>query len=492
MGSLSWSYTGSRTIGSLAILSLKTWTMGELVEFKGYGSKVRLDDGVLTVEASNGATKTALGATTRDVPVAEITALQLKKPTLLANGQISIQSGVGVTLIHFLKKSSADAEALFQKLQDAANAPSDAVPTGKLANEKLDAWAAKLADDNARTRERMDEVRRQRRRDFEQWKSTNQVIADEWRERAANARASRAGLSSPASDESASEIAAVATILNLAEGEVTALPSSSELVDVAGDRPASEVIDELLNLAGSAGGAGDVLLEEKYILDATNYARVHGDRKERKRTTKEIMRRDIHGEVRVGSRRIGIVDSEGFLAQWSRKGTLVGVGGSDAKSIEVRSDRIIAGDTSRLIDEFTSAQVYLDGQTQVVQRPTLTRMALLSPLPGSAIIAGMALQKKTTIDTREAEFQIGSVGWQLRIRIAPGSVNSARAIAEQVNRVASSLEKQPLAASPKAGGSTESTSGAIEQLERIEYLVDRGAIDSDEAGRLRTLILDAL
>jgi len=36
--------------------------------------------------------------------------------------------------------------------------------------------------------------------------------------------------------------------------------------------------------------------------------------------------------------------------------------------------------------------VYLDGQTQVVQRPTLTRMALLSPLPGSAIIAGMALQ----------------------------------------------------------------------------------------------------
>lgn len=84
------------------------------------------------------------------------------------------------------------------------------------------------------------------------------------------------------------------------------------------------------------------------------------------------------------------------------------------------------------------------------------------------------------------------MGWQLRIRIAPGSVNSARAIAEQVNRVASSLEKQPLAASPKAGGSTESTSGAIEQLERIEYLVDRGAIDSDEAGRLRTLILDAL
>ena len=158
-GSLPWSYAGPRAIGSLAILSLKTWTMGELVEFKGYGSKVRLDDGVLTVEASNGATKIALGAATRDIPVAEITALQLKKPTLLANGQISIQSGLGVTLIHFLKKSSADAEALVQKLQDAAKASIDAVPTGKFANEKLDAWASKLAEDNARTRERMDELR---------------------------------------------------------------------------------------------------------------------------------------------------------------------------------------------------------------------------------------------------------------------------------------------------------------------------------------------
>ena len=80
-GSLPWSYAGPRAIGSLAILSLKTWTMGELVEFKGYGSKVRLDDGVLTVEASNGATKIALGAATRDIPAVSYTHLTL--PTIL-------------------------------------------------------------------------------------------------------------------------------------------------------------------------------------------------------------------------------------------------------------------------------------------------------------------------------------------------------------------------------------------------------------------------
>lgn len=462
------------------------------MEFKAYGSKVRLDGGILTVEASNGATKIALGAAAREIPVGEISALELKKPTLLANGHISVQSGVGVTLIHFPKKSSADAELLVQMLRDASEAPADAIPTGKLANEKVDAWGAKLAEDTARTRERLDELQRQRRQEFQKWKSANQVIAGEWRERAAAASAQRAGRSPSQGENSTLDIAAVATILDLAEDEVTSLPSPTELVDVAGGRTPAEVIDELLRLAESAGNSGDVLLEEKYILDAKNYARAYGDRKDRKHTDREIIRRDIQGELRSGSQRIGIVDSEGFLAQWSRKGTLTGVGGSDAKTIEVRSDRIIAGDTARLIDEFTSAQVYLDGQTQVVQRPTLTRMALLSPLPGSAIIAGMALQKKTTVDTREAEFQIGSVGWQLRIRIAPAAVNSARAIAEQVNRVAAAAEKQPHAASPTPMGNGDRVSGAIEQLERIEYLVERGTIDSSEAARLRALILEAL
>ena len=51
-----------------------------------------------------------------------------------------------------------------------------------------------------------------------------------------------------------------------------------------------------------------------------------------------------------------------------------------------------------LVDEFVEAQVYQDGEIQITQRPTLTRMAAGAILPGSALIPGLAFQKKKKND----------------------------------------------------------------------------------------------
>lgn len=486
------------------------------MELKGYGSRASLADGTLTVEASNGATKVALGAAVREIPTSHITALQLKRPTLLGNGQISVQSEVGLTLIHFLKKSSADAEAFFRALQAASTAPVDAVPSGKLANEKLDAWSEKLAADQERTRARLADIRAQRQADFSAWRSANAARVNELNATVAAAKAAHAATSAQARTDlsrvatqfregvaaanmqfvvnaravTTNDIVEVSSLLDAAEDSATPQPSESEILRLESDRPVTEVVDELLNLAEAAGRADDIVLEERYISDAVGHARKLGTRKDRKYAANEILRRDVQGELRVGSERLGVIRAESGLSQIARKGSLLGAAGSDAKSLEVRSDRIIAGDMVRLVDEYVSAQVYQDGHTQVIQRPTLTRMALLSPLPGSAIIAGMALQKKTTVDTRVAEFQVGSIGWQIRLTIAPSDVNGVRSIAEQLNRVAASLEKQQVAT--RSTADTSVAGDALTQLERLDYLLGRGVIDQDEAERLRSAILDAV
>lgn len=153
----------------------------------------------------------------------------------------------------------------------------------------------------------------------------------------------------------------------------------------------------------------------------------------------------------------------------------------------MRSDRVIAGSVARPFDEFVSAQVYLDGQEQITQRPTLTRMLLLSPLPGSAVIPGLALQKKTVHDMREAEFQIGSVGWSFRASISPQAVNTARQLAEQINRIAKKLERQ--APSAQVSDEPAGLDAILAQLERLAYLKDRGAVSTDDAKRIRESIL---
>ena len=197
--------------------------------------------------------------------------------------------------------------------------------------------------------------------------------------------------------------------------------------------------------------------------------------------------------VRIGSSYLGIVEAEDPFSQHGRKGKLTAVVTSGEKRLEVRSDRIVGPRSAHAIDATTTAQVYLDGQSLVTQRPTLTRMVLLSPLPGSAIIPGMALQKKEKVDLRQAEFQVGGLGWSIRMVVHPDRLSGPRQLAEQINRHAKDMETKQatvVAMPPAPMAVVESNAdNVLSRLERLQLLVSTGALTQDEADVLKRDIL---
>jgi hypothetical protein len=182
---------------------------------------------------------------------------------------------------------------------------------------------------------------------------------------------------------------------------------------------------------------------------------------------------------------IGKVSPEGYLERSARQDkVLTSASGS---TIEVWSKRIRCGNQEYLIDEFVEAQVYQDGDIQITQRPTLTRMAAGSILPGSALIPGLAFQKKKKNDLRETVFTVSGIDWALKVDISPNQVTTARSIATQINQSAKKISK--LAPSTSSEVSSPTVGSKVDQLTKLESLRASGAISEDEFALLKSQIL---
>jgi hypothetical protein len=182
---------------------------------------------------------------------------------------------------------------------------------------------------------------------------------------------------------------------------------------------------------------------------------------------------------------IGKVSPEGYLERSARQDkVLTSAVGS---TIEVWSKRIRCGNQEYLVDEFVEAQVYQDGEIQITQRPTLTRMAAGAILPGSALIPGLAFQKKKKNDMRETVFTVSGVDWSLKVEISPNQVTTARSIATQINQVAKKIGKTtPI----NVTDMTTPTAGSkVDQLTKLESLRSSGVISEDEFVLLKSQIL---
>jgi hypothetical protein len=251
-------------------------------------------------------------------------------------------------------------------------------------------------------------------------------------------------------------------------------------------------VDDRLREAAEHAAEGRVEAEEREIALALSIAKAEGGRTVRGATELRIRREEGAGLLRVGSERIGQIDAEDGFSQTARKGSMFKVVTGEKRLI-VRSDRVVTPNGGYPIDAYTSAQVYLDGQELITQRPTLARMALLSPLPGSAIIPGMALQKKEKHDTRQGEFQVGGRGWAVRVMVHPDRLSVPRQMAEQINRHASAaadaLPVAPLAEPALKEASASGETDVLSQLERLHSLIASGAITQDEATALKRTIL---
>jgi hypothetical protein len=501
------------------------------MELKGYGTDARIEGESISIKAKSRPGRLALGASDREIPLSKIIALDFTDASLLSNGRISIQSDVGLSVIYFLRRTTVPAREFFEAIKHGSLANLELVPAGRFANEHNQARIAARAVLQRELDLKWVETRKGLTDSFVQWRQQNTSIVNDVRKELAPSRS----MSGSITDEEAStnelrrlldavEVEAITDASETIDAVSTEAVGADAAVDssrgqsgadeaddsvseaVPGETrtdaatslsvtPVDEMIREKLDAAEDAASVGDIATEEKLILTARLYAQRMGKRVDRHATEVSINSREAKGNLRIGSIILGEIIAESGFAQYSRKQSFLRVVAGERR-ILVRSDRIIAGGLVRPVDEFTSAQVYLDGQELITQRPTLTRMLLLSPLPGSALIPGLAFQKKETKDTRQGEFQIGGVGWSFRAAIAPSSMSNPRQIAERINRVAEGLAEKPIrneAPWPSTGepsAETERTSELLlTQLERLAYLVEQGTLSVDEAVRIKGGIL---
>lgn len=153
------------------------------------------------------------------------------------------------------------------------------------------------------------------------------------------------------------------------------------------------------------------------------------------------------------------------------------------KAINVYSELLECEGKLYEIDSKVTADVIFDGQVQVSRRPTLTRMGILSPLPGSALIAGFALGKKETHDSRQVHVVIAHPDWSLSVRVKPGDLAHAKIMASRINSLADSK-------ATKVKPAEEVVSrDKISRLQEVKTLLDSGFITEQEAQNMKNEIL---
>ncbi|WP_224404092.1 hypothetical protein [Pseudonocardia sp. ICBG1034] len=224
----------------------------------------------------------------------------------------------------------------------------------------------------------------------------------------------------------------------------------------------------LLSLAAAAAEAGDITHEEGFLRDVMSLA---GRAPLLSRTeVRQWLRLQIdrdHGKglIRRGATLLGAIES------------------IRGEGVTVFSDRILHGIRVHRMDPFVSAAVQLDGNVVVSHRPTLTRMMVGSVLPGTALIPGLAFQKKQEHDNRTATVTISHPEWSVGIAINPDQLASPRSIAGRINATADQLQRQEALPTTDIGANNESD--RISKLERIAALLAQGLITQEQASTLR-------
>lgn len=181
------------------------------------------------------------------------------------------------------------------------------------------------------------------------------------------------------------------------------------------------------------------------------------------------------------------IRGEGMLGRAGRGASLLPMSSVGTQPIRVYEDRVVQAGSTRRIDEFTQAQIFLDGQKVITTRPSLTMMALASPLPGSALIPGLARPKVEKHDQRVAEFHVAGPEWTMAVAVSPDQVGTYRQAAARINAIADRIAGQKVAATPATGNPT--ATDIVSQIERIVQLQSSGAITAEQAEALKAQVI---
>lgn len=154
--------------------------------------------------------------------------------------------------------------------------------------------------------------------------------------------------------------------------------------------------------------------------------------------------------------------------------------------VQLLSDRIVWRNSSGIVVKKVNQHVRASIQTagEVSRRPTLTRMALGSVLPGTALIPGLALQKTT--DNRQLLFVLEHPEWVRFVELAPDFRGTAQQLATRVNQAAAKVGHDLDAAgvADLAGGPSY-----LEELKQLGELRDAGVLTEEEFATQKALVL---
>lgn len=168
----------------------------------------------------------------------------------------------------------------------------------------------------------------------------------------------------------------------------------------------------------------------------------------------------------------------------SREVAAKGEGSTD--DLFVFKKAVLQAHNLHLIDADVSAEVTSNGGVQVTHRPTMTRMAAGAILPGTALIPGLAFQKKKSIDSRSTYFVCAHPDWMLDVNVDPDSSGEALKAAKYINKqaevLAATRPKSPDAPAPAA-------SSPANQIREMKALLDEGVITQEDFDKFKAGLL---
>src|SRR3954451_16481385 len=197
-------------------------------------------------------------------------------------------------------------------------------------------------------------------------------------------------------------------------------------------------IDQHLANAHAAAQRGDVVNEEHDIAKAIDAGKATDSRLVRRRWAMYAhdQIKDLRGRQKVRpAKRLGEIGP-----------------------IVAYEDRLVLDGRTCPLTHDVSARVGYEGDIHFQSRPTLTRMAALSILPGSALLPVLALPKTERIDGRRFYFVVEHPGWTWAIWISQRHQTQYAELAKEINNAASA--KRPEEHGDGAAGHPPANAGA--------------------------------
>jgi hypothetical protein len=248
--------------------------------------------------------------------------------------------------------------------------------------------------------------------------------------------------------------------------------SRRELRDAA-RRRLDDAVDSYIQRARKANAAGDIAREEKILAAGARWAAT-ADKPLTSVTGQLLLA--IDAEVEAGRLRSAYL---GF-----------------AGDLHFYKDRIIGPEGVRLMDQHVRATVDSGGSIQRTQRPTLTRMAIGSILPGTALIPGLAMPKTEIHDDRELYLLVEHTEWARLIKLHANHGEQARTVAAAINQAARELGAKRAAEAEAEAADTPAQLPAIGEdtvthLAKLAELHAAGALNDAEFAQAKSRILAA-